>query len=112
VATLQLERWVARIEEVNARYGRALTRPERMSFKEVREANLVAWVGLVEVVARILGTFPTNEPAHVDARRTLLQPIADQEAEAALLRARRKGEVTPFPEEVGEDEVGEDEGQG
>ena len=90
VKGLELESWVRRLAKLVDDYGLALTRPERLTWDDVVAADNAGHEALAEVVARILGLFPTNTPADVAARTELLGPVADQQEEITKLRASRK----------------------
>jgi hypothetical protein len=92
LTALNLQDWVARIRELNERYGRALTRPERLNHEHVVAADRAGWTSMLSVVARVLGTFPSDTDVDIQGRHDLLQPLTDQQDELNLLRARRRGE--------------------
>jgi hypothetical protein len=98
IATLHLQVWVERIREVNHRYGRALSRPERLTYEQVAAADRAGWMAMLSVIARVLGLHPTDSEPDLQGRRALLQPLTDQQEEMASLRARRRGEG-PFEDE-------------
>lgn len=98
LVALHLQDWVERIREVNEQYGRALTRPERLTHEQVVAADRAGWTSMLSVVARVLGAFPEDTDGDRQGRRDLLQPLTDQQDEMSALRARRRGENT-FVEE-------------
>jgi hypothetical protein len=115
MTALGLETWVTRLDELNAAYGQHLTRgSDRVDPDRIRAAEARAWLALVEVVTAVLVLYPTPSEADAAGRKQLLQPLVEQQEEAALLRSRRRGgtaedglpvEDTLAPEEHGDDET-------
>ena len=102
-------KWVDRLEELNTEYGKRLTRPDRVDSEQVRASSARAYIAYVEVVTAVLALYPTDEAADLRGRRALLEPIAEQEEEAALLRVRRRGGEAGQAEEGGKiEEIGPD----
>jgi hypothetical protein len=93
VTELNLQRQVDVLSELLPEYRTAVQNAAtgRLEFASVREARTRGQRYLVEIIARILGTFyRSDDPAHAAARKALLGPIAEQtEAVRAILRARR-----------------------
>jgi hypothetical protein len=81
---------VERLAKFNEEFGSKLTRPERMTFDDVKRADLESYVAYVSLYARICGTFPTNDADDLTVRSALLQPAFDAQAEAAKHRADRR----------------------
>jgi hypothetical protein len=97
VSALGLQGWVERLQQLNTIYGQHLTRPERVDAERVRQADTRAWIALVEVVSSVIVLYPHNSEADIAGRHRLLEPLIEQEQEAALLRSRRR---SPIPEEL------------
>lgn len=114
VAELSLKPFVDRLEKLLPRYEAALKRPkDRLDFGDVRAARAQGQDLLLQAVVMILGTFPTNSPAHAEGRSALLTPILEQnEAIRQYMRGRRGGSVTDVDPETGEPEVGTPSGTG
>jgi hypothetical protein len=93
VTELNLKRQADVLSELLPDYRTAVQNAAagRLEFSSVREARTRGQRYLVEIIARILGTFyRSDDPAHAAARKALLGPIAEQgEAVRAILRARR-----------------------
>lgn len=83
VQTLSVGVFLDRIDDLNEVYGDSLGKQERISYDEVLIADRRGWLALTELVARILGAFPSTEGPDEAARRTLLGPLREQEAAMA-----------------------------
>jgi hypothetical protein len=103
LTALHLWDWVERIREINDQYGRALSRPERLTHEQVVAADRAGWAAMLSVVATVLGIYPDDTQADIEGRRALLQPLTDQQDEMSTLRARRRGEITLGEEELPEE---------
>lgn len=98
VERLGLRMLVASLRELNEVFGHALRLREQeaaVTFADVRAARERGQALLLEIVARVLGRFPTA--ADAETRTALLQPIADQNEEIRLYRRRRRRVVDIDP---------------
>jgi len=104
VKALGLEELVARLGELNTRYGEELRSPAgQLSFERIRALRDRGQVNLLRVVTRILALFPWDAKADAEARAELLRPIADQNEAVRLRRQRRRGAADVDPS-TGEEE--------
>lgn len=96
---LGLEDPIGELEALNERYGAALVResPQAPSAEQLKRADRQGWDNLAAVVARICGTYPTDEPEDQQARSLLLEPLRRQIEVARQTRADR-GRAQPTPE--------------
>jgi hypothetical protein len=90
---LRLEDWLGRLQEINQQYGDLLMRPDRLTFAQVTAADKAGHIGMLTVVARVLGLHPSNSEADMAARHALLAPYLEQKEAFAALRARRRSEA-------------------
>ncbi|MEM6928523.1 MAG: hypothetical protein AAF602_16425 [Myxococcota bacterium] len=104
IAELGLARFFDRVAELNAEYGERLTRREGVGYEAVSQAARDAFEPFAEVIARVIGAFPTNSDADLEAREALLAPVADQEAEASQYRRRRRNDGERPDAEAGADD--------
>jgi hypothetical protein len=102
---LRLEDWLGRLQEINQQYGDLLMRPDRLTFAQVTAADKAGHIGMLTVVARVLGLHPSNSEADMAARHALLAPYLEQKEAFAALRARRRGEAGPETPEAGHELV-------
>jgi hypothetical protein len=100
LVALRLEDWLERLQEINRQYGLLLMRPGRLTFGQVMAADKAGHIGMLTVVARVLGLHPSNSEADMQARHALLAPYLEQKEAFANLRARRRNEAgeEPAPE--------------
>lgn len=99
IERLGLRMLTASLRELNDAFGRAVRLREKtggVTYGEVRDANARCHEMLLEVVARILGRFPT--PADGPLRTELLKPIAYQNEAIRLFRRRRRRVVDIDPD--------------
>jgi len=121
VQQIGLGRRLSRLVELENVYQAAIAQPSKtVTFDQVKQARAKGQSLLLQAVAMILGQYPSDATADVEARRRLLEPIFRQnEAIRGYLRARRAiedvdpatGQVegTPAPTPGGGDSGG---GQG
>jgi len=106
---LELEDVVARLDELNTRYGAELRSPdEQLSFEQIRALRDRGQVNLLRVVTLILALFPNGGKAEAEVRGELLRPILVQNEALRSRRLRRRGagdvdpttgeEEAPLPE--------------
>ncbi len=101
IATLGIEDVVGHLAGLNEAYGAALSKPQRMTYGELRDRDREAWMSVVAVVARIAGAFPSSSDEDGAARDALLGPLEAQAEEMSRLRARRAaGGLLDTPEET------------
>lgn len=111
VAELGLARQTARLAELTRAYHEALHAPPRhaVRYREVQAARQRGQEYLLETIAMILGRYyRSRDPEHMEARATLLAPIAQQSAAIRAYRRSRRslrdidpvsGEETDTPSE-------------
>jgi len=103
VAEIGLTRLAQRLATLATEYRAALEDPgaDTLNFGTVRAARATGQDCMLQAVAMILGRFPQNTPADIEARTKLLEPILKQNAAiGAYLRARRA--VEDLDPETGE----------
>lgn len=96
VRLLRLRGLVARLGTAADELQGVLSREDagRVTWEAVTAADDAGFAAMGELVARVLGAFPTDRPAHIDARLKLLVPIfrgggqAPRAAPAAEVGAR------------------------
>lgn len=94
--SLELLSWVDRLDELNNTFGQQLTRPSQgISQDMIRAADLVAFSATTQVVAVVLGLYPSNSDLDIAGRVALLSPLIEQEEELTLLRTRRRSTSKP-----------------
>lgn len=99
VAVPAIAQCLDRLATLNDAFGGKLTRPERMTYDVVREADATSFEAYVALYARIVGMFPTNDEADLGARSRLLEPAFAAQAEAAKHRAERRAANASSEEE-------------
>lgn len=102
VALLTLQRWVDRIEALNAEYGEHVTQESPIRGQDIRDADRAGWVAFCEVMVQVLGAVPGSEEADEVLRGRLLGPVISQRDELRKLRARRAagGSVVQIEDEI------------
>ncbi len=93
----QLDRLADQFEDALANYDR---RP--VGWDEVREADERGQEAMLQVVVKVLGTYPTRSDEDVEARSELLEPILEQNARIGELH-RNDRTVTDVDPETGEE---------
>ncbi|MDI1448049.1 hypothetical protein [Polyangium sp. 6x1] len=92
VHELGLSRYVARLSDLVQQYRAALEKPlpPQVTFAEVKAARAEGQRRMLQLIAMIVGRYPSDEPADRAGRAALLGPILQQnEAIGQALRARR-----------------------
>lgn len=95
VQTLGLGPLVARLLELNTRFGQLLiTHPPEepdMNFASLQAGRDVGQELLLETVARVVGRFPSGSPQDAEAREQLLRGILRANSRMADIRKKRHG---------------------
>lgn len=89
VTRLGLDSLVERIDALNVEYGQLITRGERITAQDLRDADREGWLAMCTVVAQVLGAVSGRTDDDEVLRGTLLRPILEQQQEIRKLRARR-----------------------
>ncbi len=94
---LHLQPLVQQAQDILARFQRELdARPSGVSWAQIQDLRATAHQRLLEVVARIVGRYPT--PADAEARTRLLSPLWAQQQVLNDSYRRRRGLVDVDPE--------------
>lgn len=98
-ARLQLRPLLDRLQDLVGQFQEVLAEPatREASYEQVTAARVATQEKLLQVVARILGTYPTESPTDVTARARLLSPILDQNARIGQSMRRRSTVVDVDP---------------
>jgi hypothetical protein len=92
LTTLGLVPYRDQLRALHADFEAALleAKPKGVTFDTVRAENARGQQLLLETVARVLGAYPSDSAADVQARAALLAPIAEQNEDVRGQRQRRR----------------------
>lgn len=99
VQTLGLSPFVENLRELSVRFEVALRRPAQgeTTWDKVKATSFEAQECMVELVAKIIGTFHLRTPEHIEARTDLLFPIIEQDDRIAEARKQRRPVIDVDP---------------
>lgn len=99
VQTLGMSALVENLRELSVRFEGALRQPARgeTSWDKVKATSVEAQECMLELVAKIVGTFNLRTPEHIEARAEMLFPIIEQDDRIAEARKQRRPVIDVDP---------------